>query len=242
MAAPEHIGTEQELKDYILRKLGGCNVAVELSPSQLGDAIQDALDQFNTYMCKPVPNVLKNQTGSVRIPLGENVRGVIYVKALFPEITRVYEQVSIWEMMYRMMFPRLPLGAWVEMRMFYKMFQQVRGTDPDWDLDESTNTLYVDCKSGPYDVFYVTSEDLTVENMATIKKAYTRLFRKLAVGEAKLTLARVRGKYGNSIPVPGGTLTTDAAELQTQGELAIAEVEVKLEQMARFTQSPVMWG
>lgn len=234
--------TKEQLREYILRKLGGCNVAVELSPEQVDDAINDSLDQVNQYICSCDPRVASNRTGSVQIPLGVNDRGIVEVKIMFPEDYRIYAQMNIFEIMYRMVFPRMPLGDWVLLKTYYKQYQEVRGTAPDWYLDEASKTLYVDCWSGPYDIFYVVATDFTVESLARLKSAYTRDFRKLAVAEAKITLSRIRGKFGNSIPVPGGTLNTDAESLRSEGMQEKQEVIDKLEKIARFTSSPVMWG
>lgn len=234
--------TMEELQKYIIRKLGGCAVLVELTSEQVSDCIYDALDEFNHYLCKAEPRVSKSREGAVQIPLNPGDRGVVNCKILFPEDTRVYAQMNIFELMYRMVFPRMPLGDWYMLKTYYKMYQKIRGTDPDWYVDESTNTLYVDCWSGPYDIFYVVSRDLTLEDMADLKAAYTRDFRKYALAEAKIIVGRIRGKYGNSIPTPGGVLSTDAERLLSEGEKEKLEVETKLEQIARFSQSPVMWG
>lgn len=232
----------QELRDYILRKLGACLVKVELSSMQVDDAIDDALDVFNQYLCKPEPRVESSRSGSVTIPLKPGDRGVIEVQMLLPRNPMDYAQINIFEIMYRMVFPRLPLGDWYMLRSYYKMFQQIRGTEPDWYVDESTNTLYFDCWSGPYDIFYVVARDMELEDFVTLKPAYTRLIKKYALAEAKMTLSNVRGKYGDSIPVPGGTLRTDAAQLRQEGDLAKKEVEQQLESMARFRTSPIIWG
>ena len=234
--------TREELRKYILRKLGACQVAVELSPEQVDDAINDAVDAFNQYLCKCDPRTLENQTGAIVIALNEGDRGVVEVKMLFPQQYRIYAQMNIFEIMYRMVFPRMPLGDWYMLKSFYEMYQKIRGTDPDWYEDEATNTLYVDCWSGPYDIFYVVARDLTVDDFKTLKSAYTKMLRDYAVAEAKITLSAIRGKYGNSIPVPGGTLSTDAYELKTEGINKKAEIDEKLEKIARFTSSPVMWG
>jgi hypothetical protein len=238
--------TKEQLREYILRKLGGCNVAVELSPEQVDDAINDSLDTFNSLICRCDPRVASNRTGAVQIPLLPGDRGIVECKICFPEDYRIYAQMNIFEIMYRMVFPRMPLGDWAMLKIYYEQYQKVRGTDPDWYLSEDSATgapvLYVDCWSGPYDIFYVVATDLTVESIAKLKSAYTRDFRKLAVAEAKITLSRIRGKFGNSIPVPGGTLNTDAESLRSEGMQEKQEVVDKLEKIARFTSSPVMWG
>jgi len=234
--------TREEIRAYILRKLGACNVKVELGVQQLDDAIEDALGLFNNYLCKAEPRVELQRQGSVVIEPLPGDRGIVGVKCLFPQDVREYSQFTIWEIMYRMVFPRLPVGDWYMLKSFYEMYQKVRGTDPDWYEDESTGVLYVDCVAGPWDIFYIVSRDLRLEDIATLKPAYSRDFRKLAVAEAKITLARVRGKFMGTVPVPGGTLSLDAEVLKTEGVAERDAIEVKLDQIARYSQSPVMWG
>lgn len=238
----EFYKTREELRAYIYRKLGACNVKVELGVQQCDDAINDALDMYNNYLCKQEPRIELNRQGSVVIPPLPGDRGIVNVKILLPRDFREYSQFTIWEIMYRMVFPRLPIGDWYAMKSYYEMYQKIRGTDPDWYEDESTGTLYVDCVSGPWDVFYIVSRDLNLEDIANLKPGYTRDFRKLAVAEAKITLARIRGKFMGTVPVPGGSLSLDAEVLKTEGITERNEVEVKLDQIARFTRSPIIWG
>lgn len=233
--------TLEELRGYIFRKLGACNVRVELGVQQVDDAINDALDMFNNYLCKQEPRVELQRQGSVIIEPLPGDRGIIDVKCLFPQDVREYSQFSIWEIMYRMVFPRLPVGDWYMLKTFYEMYQKVRGTDPDWYEDESTGVLYVDCISGPWDVFYIVSRDLRIEDLPVLKAGYTRDFRKLAVAEAKITLSRVRGKFQGTIPVPGGSLSLDAETLKQEGMVERDQIEAKLDQMARFARSPIIW-
>lgn len=238
----EGFNTREELRAYILRKLGACNVAVELSPEQIDDAINDALGEFNRFLCKAEPRVAANRSGAIVIPLGKGDRGIVDCKILFPDDTRIYAQMDIFQLLYRMVYPRMPLGDWYMLKTYYEMYQKVRGTEADWYYDESTRTLYVDCASGPYDIFYVVARDLAILDIATLQSAYERDFRKYAVAEAKMTLSRIRGKFGSSIPVPGGVLNTDAEALRSEGETEKNQVIEKLEKIARFSNSPVMWG
>lgn len=231
----------QQLREYVLRKLGHPQVVVELTTPQIDDAIQDALDKFNQYMYKGEPRVEKNRAGAVHIPLQAGDRAVVFCKILFPEDTRVYAQMNIFEIMYRMVFPRMPLGDWYMLKSYYKQYQRVRGTDPDWYVDESDNSLYVDCWSGPYDIFYVVARDLKAEDFAGIKSPYEKDFKDLVLAEAKLTLGKIRGKFANTIPVPGGALQTDASELKQEGTSVKEALEVKLDKIARFSTSPIMW-
>jgi len=149
--------------------------------------------------------------------------------------------MSVFELMYRMVFPRMPVSEWYMLKAFYETYQSVRGTECDWYVDQSTNTLYVDCASGPYDIFYVVSVDLSLENINGIKHAQLQDFKDLTLAECKLILGRIRGKFGDSIPVPSGTLSTDAVELKTEGKDKIKEIEERLKTQARYAVSPILW-
>jgi len=233
---------QEELRDYIRARLGSTAVNVELSDVQIDIAIQDTLSKFNQYLCAPYPRVVIEQTGTVKIVLEEGDRGILYVKTLLPDAYRAYGTMSVFELMYRMVFPTFPISDWYLLKGVYETFQRVRGSDPDWWFDESVKTLYVDCSSGPYDVFYVVAQDLNVENIDRIKKAVKKDFLDYCVALAKQTLANVRGKFGGTIPVPGGTLSTDADVLRTESLDIKEKIEARLENRARYTNSPIIWA
>jgi hypothetical protein len=194
-------------------------------------------------MCKAIPQVMANVSGSVQIQLDPHTdRGVIACKVLFPEQTRVYAQWNIFEIMYRMLFPRLPLGEWYELKSFYKQYQRVRGTEPDWFYDKENAILWVDVYSGPYDIFYVVCRNLTIASFDTAEQEYLRKFRILSLANAKEILARVRGKYGATIPVPGGQMATDAQALLAESMAEKTEVLTWLEKIARYSVCPVIKG
>jgi len=149
--------------------------------------------------------------------------------------------MNIFEMMYRMVYPRLPIGEWYTLRMFYKMYQRVRGTEPDWYIDEMNKILYVNCVSGPYDVFYVVTFDLTTDSFFKGRRQYLQLFLDGAVARAKIVLGRVRGKWGGSVPAPGGMLATDAAALIAEGKAELEAFEQQIRAVG-IAIGAVMWG
>lgn len=233
---------KDDLRSYVRTILGGPDVGIELVNNDIDTATDRTLEKFNQFLTLPDPRISKNQAGSVRIPLLEGDRGVLLVETLFPEDTRTYAQMSIFELMYRMVFPRFPISDWYLLKSFYESYQRVRGTDPDWFFDEVDRVLWVDCASGPYDVFYLIATDLTLDNIDTHKVGYISDFKEYVTALCKLILGRRRGKFGDSIPVPGGTLSTDASELRAEGQATIIEIEEKLENKAKYTTSPIIWG
>lgn len=234
--------TEDNLRDYVLRRLGFPAVVVELAPSQIDDAIDDVLRQVNQHMFRAEPKVLARQYGhNVAIGLGDESRGVIIVKALFPKDEEIYAQLNIFELMYRLVYPRLPIGEWYQLRSFYEMYQRVRGTEPDWYVDEMNKILYVDCISGPYDIFYVPTFDLTMANFFTGKRMYLQLLLDGIIARSKLTLSQIRGKFTSTIPAPGGSLTTNADVLRSEGEAEWTRFLDRIRSLG-VAESAMFWG
>lgn len=235
--------TQDDMRNYVLRKLGSPSVKVELAQEQVDDAITDALLTFNNHLCRFEPRVAYGRAGAVQIQLDPATeRGVACVKMLYPEENRITANFNIFEIMYRMVFPHMPLGEWVMLKSYYELYQRTRGTDPDWYLDETNRVLHVDCSSGPYDVFYVVAKDIALADFAVGQRQYLANFRKLCVANAKATLSEVRGKFTATIPVPGGNLTTNADKLAQDALSAQTEVIQWLEKTARFTITPITTG
>lgn len=238
----DQVANQQGLRDYVLRRLGHPTVHVELSTEQLDDAIYDALRLFSRYLMVLRSNVARNQAQSVRITLSEQTLGVHYVCFLFPQEQRIVAQMNIFEILYRMIYPQLPLGEWYMLRSFYEMYQRVRGTEPDWQYDPETRVLSLDCWSGPYDVFYVTSEEISVEALLSgSRRRFQQNLLDLTLAYAKERLVPIRGKFGDTIPAPGGSLHTDASRLATEAASVIKAQEDMLKASARGYLVPT-WG
>jgi hypothetical protein len=226
------VTTWDQVVDYIKRKLGYPTVQVELTPDQITDAVNDASRLFSRYTFVMRNNVLREQSESVVAQLDTSTTGVYYVCFLFPESERDILRMNIFEILTHMAYPPMKVGEWYMMRMFFEMFQRVRGTEPDWRYDPESRKLYVDVWGGPYDVFYITGHLVTWETLLTgSKRRYATEFLRTCVAYAMLTLARIRGKFGG-IPTPGGTLTTDAESLRTEGNTTLTDVEGKLKKIA----------
>ncbi len=224
--------TQAYIREFIRIELGDPVVEVELEDGQIDQAVDSALRLFNRYMCETQLRVAYQQggtsyseesetgrlDGSVVIQLEDAARGICECKFLYPATQRSIAQMSVFEIVYRMVFPRFPVSDWYFFRTYYEMFQQVRGTEPDWRYDEYTKRLYVDATSGPYDIFYVVSLDLTLSTFESGKSSYEQEFLDLVMARSKRTLSRLLGKWGTSVPAPGGPLATDAADLRRESK------------------------
>ena len=223
--------TRNEVKEYVLRKLGAPELAIELTDGHLNDAVDDALRLFNRYMLTVTHKTSSEVYGSAYIDLEDDVRGVYYVTFMMTNNLLNYTQVNIFEILSRMVYPEMPMGEWYMIRMFYQMFQRVRGTEPEWIYDQGTNRLWLDGHGGPWDVMYVVSTDITIDSiLKERRKKYERDFLEACLAYAKQTLSLIRRKFGG-IPAPGGTIQTDGTELQSEAKEKLEEIETKLKRL-----------
>lgn len=236
--------TQDEFYDYIRTRLGYPEIEVELTRQQVLLCAGDALRNFNQVLCHHVPKLATEQYGSVVITLTDGCRGVIECMALFPESQMAYANMNVFEIMYRMVFPRLPIGEWYQLRSFYEMYQRIRGTEPDWKVfraADGTVKLFIDCWSGPYDIWYVEIQPLTFATVQTVTGEYFQQYIDLTFAKAQRVLARIRGKY-NGIPAPGGTINTDARDLEQQGRETEEKVLKWLNNTGKFFAMPIVVG
>jgi len=140
-----------------------------------------------------------------------------------------------------MVYPPMELGQWYMMKSFYEMYQRIRGTEPDYRYSREENKIYIDAWSGPYDVFYVYATELVFSDLLTgYMRKWETDYLKAAMGYAKQTLGRVRGKFSATIPAPGGALTTDAEDLKAEAKEDLLDVEDKLKRRMRAYYLPVI--
>jgi len=235
---PVAIQNQSAVIDYIRRRLGYGVVDVELTDDHFDDCIGDALRLFNRYLMTMTNNVLRSQSGNVVVDLPNTVTGVYYLTFLLPDAEREVERMTIFEIIYRMAYPPMELGQWFMLKAFYEMYTRIRGTEPDWRYDPSEHKLYCDCWNGPFDIFYITSRDLTVDEILMgNRRKWAQEFLDLCVATAKEILAAIRGKFGN-VPAPAGALVLNADKLAAEADAKRTVIEAKLTSMMKAYYLP----
>jgi len=177
-------------------------------------------------------------TGTVTINWPAAATGVLRCMCLRPDMYRSSGGMTVFELMLRWYPSRVPIAEWHMLRTFYEMYQRARGTDPDWMVDVEARKLYVNCESGPYDIYVCWALDITLASILTGSKQRDQSdFLKVCVAYAKERLVAVRGKW-EGVPAPGGNLTTDAARLATESRADLQEVETRLRRRSRARVLP----
>ena len=231
--------SQESVRNYITTRLGAPTIQVELDNTHLDGAIQDALDLFNQYVIDTAWG--RDDTGgtSVVIEMPAEAVGVLYVTTMLPENEITDLNWNIFEIVPRMVWPRLAMSDYALLKMYYDMYLRARGTDPDWRYLKEERKLYVDCRSGPYTIAYTYATLLTLNSFNTSYITYQTKFLKACRGYAEQVLGRIRGKFGN-VPAPSGALVTDAVELKQEGAALIVEVEDALKRITPPVAA--IWG
>lgn len=239
-ASAPGVFTTAGFREYIRSRLGAPFCVVELSDAHIDMARDDALRTFNHWLSELQSGVLWSRHGPQQVQMPETCRGITAVKFLHPHQLSDSGNLNIFEILYRVVFPRFPVSDWYLFRAFYEMFQKVRGTEPDFRYDPATKTLWLDCSGGPFDVYYVGAYDLDMESMRIQKSSYSQKFLDFALACAKETLGEMRGKFTANIPVPGGTLGINSADLRREAAETKKEIISWLKVVTRFSTAVVV--
>lgn len=223
--------TENDIREYIRNFLGWPRVAVELEPSQYAYILQEALAFYNAYNPIMKFGVLDYVEGQDAYYLPDvPARGIFRV-----EFIRKMGSPYMTDPMFGREFPRghpQDFDTYVLSTAHWKTLNRVGGLEPEWKWDRNTKTLYV--SSGPpagdsiisrYYITYYYYDDNALE---TIPSHHYRAIYRYCLALAKEVLAQVRGKFGGAVPAPGGQLTLNYSDLQSQAEQEKEKIEEEI--------------
>jgi hypothetical protein len=216
--------TVDQLKNYVIRQLGGPIWNVELSNQQILDHIQDALSLYSQW----VPNIkvgnLILTRGQHKYLSGVNV-GLGIVQVDFVEPNPVPTEIFYGNLINPAPLFRTGLDEYDVFLRWRKTWQRVTSIRPDWFYDDTEQCLYIhnpieryQCGIFAYWPFERT-EKLTYAGSDWVKR--------YALATSKLQLAELWMKYSGAIPGPGQNLQMD----QQKRDQAVTEVDKLMEQL-----------
>jgi len=232
--------TREEWYQIILDDLGGEGVDPDLSENNLRASVSRTLDMWNKY--RPfkawypfeIPSTTSTsfyidffadeaRVDDRRYPIGY-VRNVLDVQFVDIDRSRVgtcLHHRDSYHLRWGYQGPRLFFEFYVGER----NYERLTGTRPDWRWDPDTRRLWMDVTARNVGAMVLTSRDRKLEEITYDRRSD---FRKALVASAKIILARVLGSRGD-IPAAGGPITTDAADLRSEGREEWREVEEMLQ-------------
>lgn len=216
--------TIDQLRNYIIRSLGGPVWNVELTNQQILDCIQDSLSLYSQW----VPNIkvgnLVLVRGQFKYLDGEDV-GLGIANVQFVEPNPVPTEIFYGNLINPAPLFRLGLDEYDVFLRWRKTWQRVTSIRPDWFYDEMESALYIHNPIERYQagVFaywpHTRTEKLPATGADWVKRYSLAL--------ARFRLSDIWMKFSGAIPGPLQNLQLD----NTRRESAQTELDKLMEQL-----------
>jgi hypothetical protein len=216
--------TIDQLKNYIIRSLGGPVWNVELTNQQILDSIQDALSLYSQW----VPNI---KVGSIIMARGqfkylEGVDvGLGVAQVDFVEPNPVPTEIFYGNLINPAPLFRLGLDEYDTFLRWRKTWQRVTSIKPDWFYDEMAGALYIHNPIERYQagIFAYWPHERTEKLPAT----GADWVKRYALALSRFKLGDIWMKFSGAIPGPIQNLQLDAGRRDS----AQAELDKLMEQL-----------
>lgn len=242
------ITTIEQLKDWVITKLGYPLVSVELTDEQLNSCIADALSIYSKYAYLPEKFL------TVNLKYYEHGKGIDLSEFNIMSVKNIgLQRDNIWSMHQDMFFgpyaflgqgaggPMFGLGSgnavgsWVtfhNVQEWFHMADRLMGSNPDWQYDKTTKRLVLmpepHCKHDHYIL-------LTCNVQPPVEEYYGNEYvRRLVLAEAKILLGTIRKKYAGVQLVGGGTIDTSIGDEGREEKSQIMENIIRDESKGQF--------
>jgi len=227
---------KSEVINRLKARLGGCSMCIELkedcgegSVDHWSEIIQQALDLLNTRYFLSSTESIKEDTSLQKVidySNDDKLLTIYKVDFLYPRDVSSSELYDPFRLVGRTLVSGAELRLYPQLGNVWELLHhrgvvhRAYSTEPDWFWESMERKLYLYMPGGPYDVMIFKAYPYSLE---TLPPAFSHLFLKICEGYARLLLAHIRGKYGDSIPGPTGTISVDASRQQEWGQRLIDE-------------------
>lgn len=244
-----------ELKDWILTKLGYPLITVELTDSQLNSCIADALAVYTKYAYNP-PRYLIVNTRFYKHKCPECecnpdfIEGLDLTEYNIQQVKDIsLQRDNVFGLANDMFFspyaffgqgvgsPMFGLGGqsyvgtWTTYHNIHEWFdlaKRMMGSNPDWQYDK--NTKHLKLFPAPHDHNRDHFILLTCQCEEPVERYYGNEYvRRLALAESKILLGTIRKKFQNITIVGGGAIDTTIGDEGREEKQQIMENIIKAE-------------
>jgi len=231
--------TDDELMEWILRKLGAPLVVVELTEDMLKDSLEEAKRWFAAKKGVARRERIEIPTGTNTFILPDYVDKVLDVVAssdsdvFYPGGDPIWYGLTAngW-LPYGDIDGGPPLGPYSSFTQTLQRIEigkKVYSADPDWRQENRTLFVYpAEGRRGVY-FYYFKHNSWTVDQL---DERDHDLVKRFSLAAAKVPLARVRGKYPNGMPTAQGSAGLDADTLLNESETEKDKLNEEIAQSA----------
>lgn len=240
------IRTKEQLKNWILTKLGYPLLTVELTDSQIDSCIADGISVYSKFAYTPEKYLVVN-TKYYEHGVGLNLHGqrIMSVKEIstqrdnpmgigmdmFFSPYAFFGQGGMGASPFFNQANVSPTGSWITYQNameWYKLAKRMTGSNPDFQYDKTTQylKLFPEPRCGNQDHFIL----LTVNQEPPIEEYFGNEYcRRLILAECKILLGTIRKKFQSVQLLGGGTLDTSIADEGREEKQAAMDELIKTE-------------
>jgi hypothetical protein len=233
----------EELKQWILRRLGAPFIRVELDDAHLSDCVEFSKRWFCAK--KGVKKILQVNViaGQVDYQLPPEVDTVTDIAFPVPpmDISLIFSPFILVDdkVPYDVFAAPSAVGVYssfTQTLQYVEMAKRVLGAEPNWRQEGQTLYLLPIPKVNSGALVYYKSNDFTIDQLG---ERDHDLVKRYALMKAKKDLAQIRGKY-SGYPAAQGTVELDADKMMSQAN----DEEAKLEEEIFDSGFPLglLWG
>lgn len=229
--------TSTDVTDYVKRKLGDGVVNVELSTTQVSDALDDALRWFSSKKGLKSYSSFNTSNGETEYLVDSSA--LVVLEVVFTEESSTYSGSFNHEIfgndylpdMNTVMYSTFVLGqqAITDRKM-------ITGSDNDWFYDQTSKKLNIspppkEVKKVGY--YYI--KDVSTSDIPNLLTYDLDLIIRYTLASARMTLGRIRAKFGSGFETVAGSVSLDGDSLISDSK---EEFEALNEEI-RDTQEPM---
>jgi len=232
---------EEQIKSFILGRLGFPVVRVELTDFQIKTAIDEAVTKLANHapLCTKQLMTFRTTAGvnTYELPnyVLDNLEYVVYKKDLIgiPGMGQTLEQDYFLKYFQQnFLFNDFSIGEFNLLQISLEQMRKILGQDGTFDI---INNQYLQI----YPVPAIGSETVIVQYRAldsgTLHPAYKNFIQRYALAVAKGILGQIRGKY-RTLPGPGGGSQLNGDLLMQQSEKELDVLDKQL--LSEFEEPP----
>lgn len=226
--------TAEELRQWILRRLGAPILKVELTECHLDDVIAEAKEWFNAKKGVIKRALMRLTPNQSEYPIPDEMDTVVEV--VFPsqpfDFSMIYSPFILLDEKVPYDVFAAPFSAglystFTQTLQYVEMAKRIVGAEWEWRQENRTLVLAPTPKdpSGAIFIYYKTY----VEAIEQLNARDFDLLKRYALALAKRDLGRIRSKY-DSFPTAAGTTTLDGERLLQEAADEIEKLDEELAQ------------
>jgi hypothetical protein len=232
MAYPiPHLLNEEELKGWILRRLGAPFLRVELDADHLNDIVEYAKHWFSAKKGIKKQLQINVVAGQVDYVLPDYVDTVLDVSFPVPpmDISLIFSPFILVDdkVPYDVFAAPSAVGVYssfTQTLQFVEMAKRVLGAEPNWSQEGQTLYLWPIPK---VNAGCIIDYKANIFEISSLDERDHDLVKRWALAQAKEDVARIRGKY-DQYPSAQGSVRLDADKMKQEADQEKAKLEEEI--------------